>query len=90
MEVLQWKLGQELLALGLTVIIEWGTWARSGRDALRLGARALNIGVQSSLLPIISCNFKRHAESYCYCCLWPHLGLFDVQQDDMGSGGESL
>src|SRR5882762_9933219 len=25
-EALQWKFGQELLALGLTVIIEWGTW----------------------------------------------------------------
>jgi len=25
-ETLQWKLGQELLARGLTVIIEWGTW----------------------------------------------------------------
>ena len=40
-EGLQWKFGQELLALGLTVIIEWGTWGRSERDALRLGARAL-------------------------------------------------
>jgi hypothetical protein len=27
-EALQWKFGQELLALGLTVIIEWGTWGR--------------------------------------------------------------
>src|SRR5262249_59348629 len=37
-EALQWKLGQQLLALGLTVIIEWGTWGRSERDALWLGA----------------------------------------------------
>jgi predicted kinase len=46
MEALQWKLAQELLALGLTVIIEWGTWARSERDALRLGARALGAAVE--------------------------------------------
>jgi len=39
-EALQWKLGQELLTHGLVVIIEWGTWARSERDTLRLGARA--------------------------------------------------
>ena len=45
-EALQWKLGQELLALGLTVIIEWGTWGRSERDALRLGARALGAAVE--------------------------------------------
>src|ERR1700733_6113222 len=45
-ETLQWKLGQELLALGLTVIIEWGTWGRSERDALRLRARALGAAVE--------------------------------------------
>ena len=45
-EALQWKLAQQLLALGLTVIIEWGTWGRSERDALRLGARALGAAVE--------------------------------------------
>jgi predicted kinase len=45
-EALQWKLAQQFLALGLTVIIEWGTWGRSERDALRLGARALGARVE--------------------------------------------
>jgi len=45
-EALQWKLGQELLMLGLTVIIEWGTWGRSERDTLRDGARALGAAVE--------------------------------------------
>jgi predicted kinase len=45
-EALQWNLTQDLLALGLTVIIEWGTWARSERDTLRLGARALGAAVE--------------------------------------------
>ena len=45
-EALQWKFGQELLALGLTIIIEWGTWGRSERDSLRLGARALGAAVE--------------------------------------------
>ncbi len=45
-EALQWKFAQELLALGLTVIIEWGTWGRSERDALRLRARALGAAVE--------------------------------------------
>jgi predicted kinase len=44
-EALQWKFGQELLMLGLIVIIEWGTWGRSERDALRNGARALGATV---------------------------------------------
>jgi predicted kinase len=45
-EALQWKFAQELLAHGLTVIIEWGTWGRTERDTLRLGARALGAGVE--------------------------------------------
>ncbi len=45
-EALQWKFAQELLGLGLTVIIEWGTWGRSERDTLRLGARALGAAVE--------------------------------------------
>jgi predicted kinase len=45
-EALQWKLCQDLLTLGLIAIIEWGTWARSERDALRLGARSLGAAVE--------------------------------------------
>jgi predicted kinase len=45
-EALQWKLAQQLLALGDTVIIEWGTWGRCERDALRIGARALGAAVE--------------------------------------------
>jgi predicted kinase len=45
-EALQWQLARTLLSLGLVVIIEWGTWGRSERDALRLGARALGAAVE--------------------------------------------
>ena len=45
-ETLQWKLAQRILALGRTVIVEWGTWGRSERDALRAGARALGASVE--------------------------------------------
>lgn len=50
-EALQWQFGQQLLALGLIIIIEWGTWGRSERDALRLGARALRAAVELHYLP---------------------------------------
>jgi len=45
-EALQWKFARDLLTLGLTVIIEWGTWGRSERDTLRLGAWALGAAVE--------------------------------------------
>jgi predicted kinase len=49
-ETLQWQFGRKLLRLGLTVIIEWGTWARSERDALRLEARAAGAAVELHFL----------------------------------------
>ena len=45
-EGLQWHLGQQLLALGLIVIIEWGTWGRSERNALRVRAHELGAVVE--------------------------------------------
>lgn len=51
-EQLQWTFAQKLLTLNLTVIIEWGTWARTERDALRLGARALGAAVELHFLSV--------------------------------------
>jgi predicted kinase len=45
-EDLQWQLAQRLLALGVPVIIEWGTWSRSERDTLRVRARELGPDVE--------------------------------------------
>jgi len=49
-EALQWQLARRLLALGQTVIIEWGTWAKAERDALRIGARELGAAVELHFL----------------------------------------
>ncbi|HET9742017.1 MAG TPA: AAA family ATPase [Terriglobales bacterium] len=45
-EALQWQIAQQLLPLGVSVIVEWGTWGRSERDALRLRARELGAAVE--------------------------------------------
>lgn len=45
-EHLQWQLAQELLPLDNRVIIEWGLWSRSERDARRARARNLGAGVE--------------------------------------------
>jgi predicted kinase len=41
-----WRLGQELLALGQSVILENGFWAREERDELRLAARTLGVAAE--------------------------------------------
>ena len=46
LETRLWQLGQELLALGQSVVMEHGFWAREERDALRLAARELGVAVE--------------------------------------------
>ncbi len=41
-----WRLGEELLGVGQSVILENGFWAREERDELRLGARSLGAAVE--------------------------------------------
>ncbi|APX33464.1 hypothetical protein BH708_12885 [Brachybacterium sp. P6-10-X1] len=41
----QWQIGQELLAQGMSVVVEWGTWGRAERERLRVEARALGARV---------------------------------------------
>jgi predicted kinase len=45
-EALQWQFAETLLRLRVSVIVEWGTWSRSERDALRVRARELGVGVE--------------------------------------------
>lgn len=49
-EELQGALAMSLLGQGRSVIIEWGTWGRAERDALRTDARELGAGVELHLL----------------------------------------
>jgi len=51
-EALQWEFGQRFLSRGVSVIIEWGTWGRSERDTLRLGARSLGATVELHYLDV--------------------------------------
>jgi predicted kinase len=45
-----WELAQRLLALGVSVVLEWGFWARSERDEKREAARALGVAVELRFL----------------------------------------
>jgi predicted kinase len=51
-ESCQWQLACGYLLQGRTAIIEWGTWSRSERDTLRLGARALGASVELHYLDL--------------------------------------
>jgi len=41
-----WHLAQEVLRLGLSVVLDFGLWARIERDEFRTAARGLGVGVE--------------------------------------------
>jgi predicted kinase len=59
-EALQWQLAQRLLRRGVSVIIEWGTWGKTERDALRVGARDIGVPVELHYLCVpVDALFER-------------------------------
>jgi len=47
-----WRLAQEILTLGLSVVLDFGLWARAERDELRIAARDLGVGVELHYLDV--------------------------------------
>src|SRR5262249_54635865 len=47
-----WRLAQEVLRLGLSVVLDFGLWARSERDEMRSAARSLDVGVELHYLDV--------------------------------------
>ncbi|HSV66018.1 MAG TPA: AAA family ATPase [Mycobacteriales bacterium] len=63
LEALFWKLAQELLGLGQSVILESGFWLRSDRDEKRLGAQALGAAVELHYLDVPIDELCRRVEA---------------------------
>ena len=51
-ESLQWALAKQILKIGGTVVIEWGTWGKSERDLLRTEAQQLGAAVELHFLDV--------------------------------------
>lgn len=47
-----WRLAQDALRLGVSVVLDFGLWARSERDEMRAAARALGVGVELHYLDV--------------------------------------
>jgi predicted kinase len=47
-----WQLAQEILPLGVSVVLDFGLWARSERDEMRSVARSLGVGVELHYLDV--------------------------------------
>ena len=47
-----WNLAQEVLRLGMSVVLDFGLWARIERDEMRSAARGLGVGVELHYLDV--------------------------------------
>ena len=57
------RLAQDILSLGLSVVLDFGLWARVERDELRLAARGLGVGVELHYLDVPADELWRRLEA---------------------------
>ena len=58
-----WRLAQDLLRLGVSVVLDFGLWARSERDELRSVAHGLGVGVELHYLDVPTDELWRRIEA---------------------------
>ena len=63
-EGLQWCIAKRAMRLGVDVLIEWGTWARCARDALREDARDLGARIAVYDLTAARATIRSRARRY--------------------------
>ena len=58
-----WRLAQEILRLGVSVVLDFGLWARIERDDMRSTARGLGVGVELHYLDVPADELWRRIEA---------------------------
>jgi predicted kinase len=57
-----WRLAQQILSLGLSVVLDFGLWVRVERDEMRTVARGLGVGVELHYLEVPTDELWRRIE----------------------------
>jgi predicted kinase len=58
-----WQLAEEVLRLGVSVVLDFGLWTRIERDEMRSAARALGVGVELHYLDVPADELWRRIEA---------------------------
>ena len=58
-----WRLAREILRLGVSVVLDFGLWARIERDEMRSAARCLDAGVELHYLDVPTDELWRRIEA---------------------------
>jgi hypothetical protein len=66
-----WRLAQEILSLGLSVVLDFGLWARIERDEMRSAAGGLGVDVELHYLDVPTDELWRRIEAELEATLGP-------------------
>lgn len=58
-----WRLAQDILRLGVSVVLDFGLWARAERDEMRMAARRLGVSVELHYLDVPTDELWRRIEA---------------------------
>ena len=77
-----WLFAQEILRLGLSVVLDFGLWARAERDEMREVARGLGVGVELHYLDVPVDELWRRIEERNSAPSWDEepIGRADLEQ----------
>lgn len=77
-----WRLAREILGLGLSVVLDFGLWARVERDEMRTVARDLGVGVELHYLEVSPHELWRRIEDRNSAPPWvtAPISLADLEQ----------
>jgi predicted kinase len=75
-----WHLAQEILRLGLKVVLDFGLWARIERDEMRSVARDLGVGVELHYLEVPTDELWRRIQAR---NSQPHWDSYPIRRADL-------
>jgi len=84
-----WALAREILVLGLSVVLDFGLWARVERDELRTSARALGVGVELHYLEATTDELWRRIEARNSEPPWDRAPINRAELDEWQSAFEA-
>lgn len=77
-----WHLAGEVLRLGLSVVLDFGLWARSERDEFRAAARGLGVGVELHYLDVPADELWRRIDARNAAPPWDSYPISRSQLDE--------
>jgi predicted kinase len=88
-EAALWQLAREVLLLGLSVVLDFGLWARSERDELRTAARGLGVGVELHHLDVPIDELWRRIDARNAAPPWDSSPISRSQLDEWAASFEA-